>query len=103
MSFVENIEIRFCLDYDLVQWKYKCLTEHKRGAYEQHSRMHLVWKGMSNWFDKNVVLHYAQPQILSVPDDGKFHVGLYEYKHLWLILYQWVPVCMHFSLSDKDM
>ena len=58
---------------------------------------------MIDWFDKNVVLHSAQPQTKSVPVDGKFHVGAYEYKHLWFLLYESVPVCMRFSLSDKDM
>ena len=57
---------------------------------------------MIDWFDENVVLHYAQPQTLTVPYDEKFHVGPYEYKHLWLLLYQWVPSCMHFSLWDED-
>ena len=85
-----------------MQWKYKCLTERNKGSYEQHSHMNLVWKAMIDWFDKNVVLHFAQPQTLSVPEDGKFHVGPYEYKHLWLLLYQWVPSCMYFSFWGED-
>ena len=86
-------EIRFSVCYDIVQWKYMCLNHQDRGSYEHHSNMPLVWKGMIDWFDKNIALHEVADTVTK-PDDGRFHVDLEEFKVLWKVLYHVPEKCI---------